>query len=117
MLGRASEVFFWTFQVLIVLFRALWSAERTAAVHEFLKVVHQTVEAPLGGHLLPCSIGKATESFVMPQIGKDRLHDRQPLTVDLPGLRRVDLHPHLLAQGLRRLHLAFFGQMQTATAR
>ena len=71
-------------------FRAILSAQ----VGDLFDVMHQAVEQPLHADFLQSAVGEAVESLVAAQVGKDRLHDGQPVRIDAACLRSVDLLAH-----------------------
>ena len=86
---------------------ALFQLLRIAVMREFLDVVDQAVELPLGIDLLSASEREAVQALVVADIAKDRFHRGKALAVLLPACFTVDgaFHP---------LGVAFFCRVSLA---
>ncbi len=51
-----------------------WPSLPTAAVHQFLDVVHQAEQLPLRAHLAQAPEREAAQPLVVPKVGEHRLH-------------------------------------------
>ena len=59
--------------------------QRIPTLCQLLNVVHHAVQIPLRVDLLPPTVVKAVQSFVVSDVGKHRLHRTNALAVKLPA--------------------------------
>lgn len=67
-------------------------------MEDFTNIMDQSEQFPLNIDLPFSAKGEAIQTLVNPDVGKDRLHDRQTSGIDLPARGRVDLVFHGIDQ-------------------